>query len=280
MTEDELRNFTLIYPRLYQVAKLSQARIRAWALYNKDVIKHWDVGDFFKTKAADIRDGTEPRNAGCPPEVMDMWKNRKDNVEELDECLSAIQAAASRLESLSGGLKNDDLIRKEICGKKRGHSLVEDTERNEDRDQRNLRAKHADSLDSPEDDCGITPEHGTLMSDFKDGANAKECQTNPQGDSPENPLLFDIGLLDPDQLFEWESSKYSDEPFTNFMQDPHDFEKLLWSLASEEQQAEAANSQARGNKGKIKIHGGVEECTSTRPTVRGPASSQKQQFYR
>ena len=105
-----------------------------------------------KTKAADKRDGTEPRNAGCPPELMEIWNRRnalKDSsvliaqggsgghgggnsitaelppiihmngsypnyVEELDACLGKIQAAASRLEWLSGGLNSDDLVRKEM----------------------------------------------------------------------------------------------------------------------------------------------------------------------
>lgn len=118
---------------------------------------------------------------------------------------------------------------------------MEDTERNEDKDQRNMRAKYADSLASPEDGCSITTEHGTLISNLKDDVNAKEGQTNHQGGGPENPLLvacdqsvgdlgpqFDIGLPDPDQLWKWEpSSKCSDELFNNFMQDPHDFEKSL-----------------------------------------------------
>lgn len=76
ITEYELQNFTKIYPRLYQVSKVSQARLRAWAAHNEDVIKRWDVGDFFKSPAADMLDGTKPRKPGCPLEVMELWKNQ------------------------------------------------------------------------------------------------------------------------------------------------------------------------------------------------------------
>jgi hypothetical protein len=75
ITEVELQNFAKVYPRLYQVADVSQRRLRAWAAHNKDAIKHWDVGDFFKTAAADKLDRTKPRKPGCPPEVMKVWRS-------------------------------------------------------------------------------------------------------------------------------------------------------------------------------------------------------------
>jgi hypothetical protein len=78
ISETELRNYAQIYPRLYQVPRQTQARLRAWMDRNEEAIQDWDLGDFFKTVDDDARDDTEPRNPGCPDEVMESWKSSLD----------------------------------------------------------------------------------------------------------------------------------------------------------------------------------------------------------
>lgn len=81
ISETELRNYAQIYPRLYRVPEKTQARLRAWMNRNEETIQGWDIGDFFKTLADDARDHTEPRNNGCPDEVMEAWKSSFDSQE-------------------------------------------------------------------------------------------------------------------------------------------------------------------------------------------------------
>lgn len=85
INETSLRSFTQIYPRLYQVPNISQARFRTWMDKNEETIQGWDVGDFFKTPDDDARDHTEPREPGCPDEVMDAWKSAVDGQQKTDQ---------------------------------------------------------------------------------------------------------------------------------------------------------------------------------------------------
>ncbi|KAK4119347.1 hypothetical protein N657DRAFT_684551 [Parathielavia appendiculata] len=76
ITEEELRNFAKVFPRLYQVAPKNQGRPQAWKEARQDDIQGWEVGDFFKTKQDDERDGTIPRKAGAPPEAVEQLKRQ------------------------------------------------------------------------------------------------------------------------------------------------------------------------------------------------------------
>ncbi|KAK4039371.1 hypothetical protein C8A01DRAFT_36669 [Parachaetomium inaequale] len=71
ITEEELRNFAKVYRRLYQVARTNQDRLKAWAERHANEIQGWDVGDFFKSKEHDERDGSVPVDAGPPKEAFD-----------------------------------------------------------------------------------------------------------------------------------------------------------------------------------------------------------------
>src|SRR5690349_17122718 len=57
ITEEELQNFIKVYPRLHQVGKKNQARFMAWKKKHEAEIRGWDIGDFFRTKEEDERDG-------------------------------------------------------------------------------------------------------------------------------------------------------------------------------------------------------------------------------
>lgn len=77
ITKEELQNFAKVYPRLHQVGKKNQARFKAWKRAHEDEIRGWDMGDFFKTKEEDEKDGTVPRKAGAPPEAVEECKRQR-----------------------------------------------------------------------------------------------------------------------------------------------------------------------------------------------------------
>ncbi|KAK4103365.1 hypothetical protein N658DRAFT_505725 [Parathielavia hyrcaniae] len=108
ITEEELRNFANVFPRLYQVARKNRGRLQAWREAHEDVIQGWDVADFFKTKEDDERDGTAPRKAGAPPEAVDelLRQRRADAVARIQQQQQQQQGDVSRDSSLydiSGG---------------------------------------------------------------------------------------------------------------------------------------------------------------------------------
>jgi hypothetical protein len=80
--EDNLRNFSYIYPRLYQVGEISQKRLRDWMAKNQDTIQGWELGDFLKAKPDDILENTEPRVPSCPPGAIIKWEMGRKGVQK------------------------------------------------------------------------------------------------------------------------------------------------------------------------------------------------------
>jgi hypothetical protein len=68
--------FADVYPRLYQVAKISQARLEAWRDRNQSSDQDWnrDLGGFFNSEAAD-------RAAGIVPRKPEYYKQATDSTD-------------------------------------------------------------------------------------------------------------------------------------------------------------------------------------------------------
>ncbi|GAB1311544.1 hypothetical protein MFIFM68171_01754 [Madurella fahalii] len=69
VSENELRRFVTVYPRLYQVPTTSQQRLETWRQANWEAVKLWDADGFWNTTDEDDRLGLQPRLPGIPPEA-------------------------------------------------------------------------------------------------------------------------------------------------------------------------------------------------------------------
>ncbi|KAH6630573.1 hypothetical protein B0J18DRAFT_454785 [Chaetomium sp. MPI-SDFR-AT-0129] len=68
-----------VFPRLYRLGGQPQPRLRRWLDINQDRIQGWPLGDFLNTEEEDQQRGIEPRQPGCPPEVMEAWRTHPEN---------------------------------------------------------------------------------------------------------------------------------------------------------------------------------------------------------
>ncbi|SPQ19172.1 6397b34d-4f29-41a2-a180-103d78c3d33c [Thermothielavioides terrestris] len=66
-TEEELRHFSFVYPRLYQVPDTNRGRLEQWIALHEDEVRSWDLGGFLTTREQDQQRGYEPRQPGIPP---------------------------------------------------------------------------------------------------------------------------------------------------------------------------------------------------------------------
>ncbi|KAJ4302519.1 hypothetical protein N0V88_002668 [Collariella sp. IMI 366227] len=82
ISEDELRHFARVFPRLYQVAKKSRDRLLAWKGAHLQEVQNWDLGGFFNTKEDDKNAGSEPRKAGIPDIEAEPVEEQKSEVDE------------------------------------------------------------------------------------------------------------------------------------------------------------------------------------------------------
>ena len=79
ITEDELRNFSRVFPRLYQVAKTSRERLAEWGNRHQREVRDWDLSGFF-TAREDEEEDFVLRKPGCPEGAIE--KHRRQREEE------------------------------------------------------------------------------------------------------------------------------------------------------------------------------------------------------
>jgi hypothetical protein len=108
ISESELRNLSSIYPRLYQIPKTPQERLRIWINRNQDITLGWDVGDFLKTEYDDMLEDTRPRKPGYHSKAKDKWKmarvplaNNKGNTKISPSTTQAPQLSPAHTNSIS-----------------------------------------------------------------------------------------------------------------------------------------------------------------------------------
>lgn len=77
ITEDELRNFSRVYPRLYQVAPKNRNRLAEWGNRHEREVFEWDLDGFFTAKE-DEEEGFVLRKPGCPEGVAEKVKRQRE----------------------------------------------------------------------------------------------------------------------------------------------------------------------------------------------------------
>ncbi|KAK4144973.1 uncharacterized protein C8A04DRAFT_27221 [Dichotomopilus funicola] len=79
ISRDDLLYLQQIFPRLRRFGGQPQLRLRQWLDIHQDRIQGWPLGDFLNTEEEDQQRGIEPRQPGCPPEVMEAWRTHPEN---------------------------------------------------------------------------------------------------------------------------------------------------------------------------------------------------------
>lgn len=69
LTQREMAGFVSVYPRLYQVPKTMQERIRRWYLANRKLADSWPLDGFWNAAEDDTHDNIVVREPGVPPEA-------------------------------------------------------------------------------------------------------------------------------------------------------------------------------------------------------------------
>jgi hypothetical protein len=80
ITESELRNFAVVYSRLYLVPPTNRERLEAWRKAHRKEVEDWDVDGFF-TASNDEEEGFVARKPGCPQEAVDELRRRRAQAE-------------------------------------------------------------------------------------------------------------------------------------------------------------------------------------------------------
>lgn len=137
ITQEELRNFAIVWRRLYQVPTVTRARLEAWRQGNQDEIRNWDLGGFFNTEKEDEEQGIKIEKPGCPSEIRDAPNDPNNapgaqaparrpqpfaegqqlgqaSTEELGAALASISRTVSLLRRLSNEADNDDPYKKAL----------------------------------------------------------------------------------------------------------------------------------------------------------------------
>ncbi len=77
ITEDELRNFSRVYPRLYQVARKNHNRLTEWGNRHQREVRAWDLGGFF-TAREDEEEDFVLRKPGCPEGAIEKLRHQRE----------------------------------------------------------------------------------------------------------------------------------------------------------------------------------------------------------
>lgn len=72
LTQREMAGFVSVYPRLYQVPKTMQERIRRWYMANRKLADSWPLDGFWNAAEDDAHDHIVVREPGVPPEAKQM----------------------------------------------------------------------------------------------------------------------------------------------------------------------------------------------------------------
>lgn len=82
ISESELRNFAVVYCRLYLVPPKSRKRLEAWRDAHPSDVEDWELDGFFNSEKDDKKKKFVPRKPGCPQEAVDELERRREEASE------------------------------------------------------------------------------------------------------------------------------------------------------------------------------------------------------
>lgn len=80
--ESELRNFAIVYSRLYLVPPTSRKRLEAWKVAHPEEVEDWELDGFFNSEKDEKKKKFVPRKPGCPQEAVEELERRREEAKE------------------------------------------------------------------------------------------------------------------------------------------------------------------------------------------------------